>query len=55
MQHDHFLDLSHGNRVRIEPLPPNRGLIFDRNGRVIAENPPAYQLELDARAGGRPR
>jgi penicillin-binding protein 2 len=46
VQHDHYLELSLGNRARIEPLPPNRGIIFDRAGRVIAENTPAYQLEL---------
>ena len=41
-----FAEKSQGNRVRIEPVPPIRGLIFDRNGTVIAENLPAYQLEL---------
>jgi penicillin-binding protein 2 len=46
MQHAHYVELSQGNRARIEPLPPNRGIIFDRAGRVIAENTPAYQLEL---------
>lgn len=46
LQHRHYLELSQGNRARIEPLPPNRGLILDRAGRVIAENTPAYQLEL---------
>ena len=46
VQHAHYVELSQGNRARIEPLPPNRGIIFDRAGRVIAENTPAYQLEL---------
>jgi penicillin-binding protein 2 len=46
VRHDYYLDLSQGNRVRIEPVPPNRGLILDRNGVVLAENLPAYQLEL---------
>ena len=46
VQHSHYLELSLGNRARIEPLPPNRGIIYDRAGRVIAENTPAYQLEL---------
>jgi penicillin-binding protein 2 len=32
--------------VRIEAVPPTRGLIFDRRGQVLAENLPAYQLEL---------
>ncbi|MEM9057833.1 MAG: penicillin-binding transpeptidase domain-containing protein, partial [Pseudomonadota bacterium] len=46
LNHEHFVDLSHGNRVRIEPVQPTRGLIFDRNGELLAENLPAYQLEL---------
>ena len=46
VQHEHYFELSQGNRARIEPLPPNRGIIYDREGRVIAENTPAYQLEL---------
>lgn len=41
-----FAEKSQGNRVRIEAVPPIRGLIFDRRGRVLAENLPAYQLEL---------
>ncbi|MDJ0708966.1 MAG: penicillin-binding protein 2 [Woeseiaceae bacterium] len=46
VDHELFAEKSQGNRVRIEPVPPIRGLVFDRNGRVIAENLPAYQLEL---------
>ena len=41
-----FAAQSQGNRVRIEPVPPIRGLVFDRKGKVLAENLPAYQLEL---------
>ncbi len=46
VDHELFSEKSQGNRVRIEPVPPIRGLVFDRKGRVIAENLPAYQLEL---------
>jgi len=46
VDHEHFAEQSHGNRIRIEAVPPTRGLIFDRQGRVLAENLPAYQLEL---------
>ncbi len=42
----HFFSLSENNRVRLTPLVPNRGLIYDRNGVVLAENRPSYQLEL---------
>jgi len=44
--HELFAEKSQGNRIRIEAIPPIRGLIFDRHGRVLAENLPAYQLEL---------
>ncbi len=43
---DYYTELSQGNHVRIEPLPAARGVIYDRNGAVLAENRPAYQLEL---------
>ena len=46
VDHEVFAEKSQGNRIRIEALPPTRGLIFDRKGRVLAENLPAYQLEL---------
>jgi len=46
VDHELFAEKSQGNRVRIVPTPPIRGLVFDRKGRVIAENLPAYQLEL---------
>ena len=41
-----FAEQSLDNRYRIEAVPPTRGLIYDRRGRVLAENLPAYQLEL---------
>jgi len=46
VRHDYYADLSQGNRVRIEPLPPDRGIMYDREGRVLAENTPAYQLTV---------
>lgn len=46
VRYDYFAEQAQGNRVRIEPLPPGRGLIFDRNGVVLALNSPSYQLEL---------
>lgn len=44
--HDHFTTLSRDNRVKILPLPPTRGLIYDRNGELLAGNRPAYSLEI---------
>jgi penicillin-binding protein 2 len=46
LRHEYYADLSQGNRVRTDPIPPSRGLIFDRHGVVMAENLPAFQLEL---------
>ena len=46
VEHELFAEQSQGNRIRIEAVPPTRGLIFDRHGTVLAENLPAYQLEL---------
>ncbi|MET0044308.1 MAG: penicillin-binding protein 2 [Candidatus Thiodiazotropha sp. 6PLUC3] len=44
--HVRFATLSQDNRVKLEPLPPTRGLIFDRNGTILAQNLPAYSLEI---------
>lgn len=46
LRHEYYAELSQGNRVRTEPIPPSRGLILDRHGVVMAENLPAFQLEL---------
>jgi penicillin-binding protein 2 len=46
VRYDYYAELSQGNRVRVEPLPAQRGLILDRNLAVLAENRPAFQLEL---------
>ena len=46
VEYAHFAGLSKENRVRLMALPPNRGLIFDRNGVILAENRPTYHLEL---------
>ncbi|MGX9355370.1 penicillin-binding protein 2 [Roseobacteraceae bacterium S113] len=43
---DQFRFLAEENRINIEVIPPARGEIFDRNGRVIAENEPAYRITL---------
>ncbi|HDZ15807.1 hypothetical protein LCGC14_0602560 [marine sediment metagenome] len=45
-EYEHFDSLSDRNRVDIESLPPQRGLIFDRNGVVLAENIPTFSLEM---------
>ncbi|HET6725307.1 MAG TPA: penicillin-binding protein 2 [Gammaproteobacteria bacterium] len=46
MNHDHFVTLSQNNRLRLEPVAPTRGLIYDRNGVLLARNVPSYALTV---------
>lgn len=46
VHHEVFSTLSQNNRLQLSSVPPNRGLIFDRNGVVLAENQPAFHLEI---------
>jgi penicillin-binding protein 2 len=46
VSYEEFVTRSTSNRVRVVPVTPNRGLIYDRRGRPVAENIPAYRLEL---------
>lgn len=43
---EHYITLSENNRVSIRPIPPTRGLIYDRNGILLAQNLPSFSLEL---------
>ena len=43
---EHYSTLSEENRVNILPIPPSRGLIYDRNGIVLAQNLPSFSLRL---------
>jgi penicillin-binding protein 2 len=45
-QREHYHTLAEANRISISPIVPNRGLIFDRNGEVLAHNYSAYTLEI---------
>ncbi len=44
--HEHFTELAEKNSTRSEPIPPSRGLIYDRNGVLLADNTPSFQVEL---------
>jgi penicillin-binding protein 2 len=44
--HEHFSTLSRDNRVKILPVPPTRGLIYDRHGKLLAGNVPTFRLEI---------
>ena len=46
LQHDLFATLSDRNRIQVQSLPPIRGLIYDRNGELIADNIPTFRLTL---------
>lgn len=44
--HKMYSTQSERNRVQLQPIPPKRGLIFDRNGVLLAENRPSYSLTI---------
>ncbi len=46
IRHDHYQTLAESNRISIVPIVPNRGLILDRNGIVLAHNFSGYTLEI---------
>ncbi len=46
VQHDIYRAKAEDNRISIVPVPPNRGLIVDRNGLVLARNYSGYTLEI---------
>jgi penicillin-binding protein 2 len=45
-RHEELAAAAENNRVTVVPVPPNRGLILDRNGVVLATNYSAYTLEI---------
>ena len=52
LRHDELAAQADANRIAVVPIVPNRGLIVDRNGVVLATNYSAYTLEISpARAG----
>jgi penicillin-binding protein 2 len=44
--HEEFLTRSNANRIKPRPIVPARGLIYDRRGNLLADNVPAYRLEV---------
>ena len=44
--YSHYTTLSHNNSVDIQPIAPTRGLIYDRQGVILAQNLPSYSLEI---------
>ena len=46
LQHNDYAKKSQANRIKQRPEVPARGLIYDRKGRVLADNVPAYRLDV---------
>src|SRR5687768_12377168 len=46
VRHDDLAEQAESNRTAVVPVVPNRGLILDRNGIVLASNYSAYTLEI---------
>ncbi len=46
LQHDYYSTRSDENRMRLTVIPPVRGLIYDRNGALLAQNVPGFRLEI---------
>ncbi|MGZ8239441.1 MAG: penicillin-binding protein 2, partial [Methylobacter sp.] len=44
--HEHYTTLAKDNSIKIEPLVPTRGIIYDRHGKVLADNTQSFSLEL---------
>ena len=54
IDHEHFTTLSRENRVKVLPLPPTRGLIYDRKGVLIAGNEQNYRIVMVREDAGDP-
>lgn len=52
IQYDYHATLSENNRVHVQPIPPTRGLIFDRDGRILADNRPSFSLTVTRERAG---
>ena len=52
VQYEYHSTLSENNRVHVQPIPPTRGLIFDRNGVVIADNRQSFSLSMTRERSG---
>ena len=50
-RHDELATQAEANRIAVVPIVPNRGLIVDRNGVVLATNYSAYTLEIAPQRG----
>lgn len=52
VDHDEYARRSEANRIKPRPVVPARGLIYDRKGRLLADNVPAYRLDVTPEDAG---
>ncbi len=52
VRYSHYQTLAENNRISVVPIVPNRGLILDRNGVVLAHNYSGYTLEITPSKAG---
>lgn len=52
VQFEYHTTLAENNRIHVQPIPPSRGLIYDRNGVIIADNRPSFSLTLTRERAG---
>ena len=46
LQHEYYTTRAEDNRISLVPIPPDRGVITDRNGLILARNYSAFTLEI---------
>ncbi|HIL77724.1 MAG: penicillin-binding protein 2 [Methyloprofundus sp.] len=44
--HSRYHGMATNNRIKVTSVPPTRGIIYDKQGRILAENLPSYSLEI---------
>ncbi|MDY0207105.1 MAG: penicillin-binding protein 2 [Pseudomonas sp.] len=52
IQFEHHSTLAENNRIHVQSLPPTRGMIFDRNGVILADNRASFSLTLTRERAG---
>ncbi|GAB3340675.1 penicillin-binding protein 2 [Marilutibacter aestuarii] len=52
LEHDEYVTRSEANRIKLRPVVPARGVIYDRKGRILADNVPAFRVEVTPEEAG---
>ena len=55
IDHADYATRSEANRIKLRPVVPGRGIIYDRKGRILADNVPAYRLDVVPEDAGDPQ